>query len=63
MAGDLSAQGSGLRAPREALMRQKTSLRCLHLTVYIVCLAGDDDICYYIGERPELEGETENSGV
>ena len=23
----------------------------------------DDDVCYYIGERLKLEGETENNGV
>ena len=23
----------------------------------------DDDVCYYIGERPKLEGETENIGI
>ena len=23
----------------------------------------DDDVYYYIGERPKLEGETEKSGV
>ena len=23
----------------------------------------DDDVCYYIGERLKLEGETENRGV
>ena len=23
----------------------------------------DDDVCYYIGERLQLEGETENRGV
>ena len=23
----------------------------------------DDDVCYYIGERPKLEGETESMGV
>ena len=23
----------------------------------------DDDVCYYIGERPKLEGKTENTSV
>ena len=56
MADDLSAQGSGVR-PRENVddnvlkYSEATQTRCTPTE-----RLSDDDVYYYIGERPKLEG-------